>query len=645
MNSIHQQIFSNMRTIIDLFETSVAKFPNHVYLWEKQNGKFEGTTYQQTHDLVFRFGAGLMALGLQKGDRVGLISEGRNAWIISELGILYAGGINVPLSVKLDSGNELKFRLTHSGSKMIIVSSGHASKVEEIRNDLPELEKVIYLDGKENPGANDISYAQVLALGDEYLKTNLSDFEAAYQTIQPDDIANISYTSGTTADPKGIMLSHLNYAANVIQSNTLMEITEDWKTLALLPWDHAFAHTACLYCLMINGASIAALEVGKTPMETLKNIPKNIQEIKPTIMMSVPALAKNFRKSIESNIRQKGPAAEKLFNHALKIAYKYNGYGWDRGKGTRAIYKPLLNLYDKILFSKIREGFGGKLQLFIGGGALLDIELQRFFFAIGMPMCQGYGLSEASPVISSNALHAIKFGSSGRLVKHMELKICDLDGNQLSQGEKGEIVVKGDNVMKGYWNNQKATEETIKDGWLYTGDMGYMDKDGFLYVLGRFKSLLIGSDGEKYSPEGIEESLVDQSPFIDQCMLYNNQNAYTSGMIVPNMSAINREVEKRGLKSETVEGLVEALKIIQQEVDAYKAGGKFENSFPERWLPATIAVLPEAFTEQNHLLNSTMKMVRGKITEYFAKELEFLYTPEAKSIINQRNMDALKKWL
>lgn len=634
-----------MRTIIELFETSVAKFPKNIYLWEKQNGKFEGTTYRQTHDLVFRFGAGLLALGLQKGDRVGLISEGRNAWIISELGILYAGGINVPLSVKLDSGNELKFRLAHSGCKMVVVSSGHASKVEEIRNDLPELEKVIYLDEKENTRANDISYHQVIALGDEYLKTNYSDFEAAYKTIQPDDIANISYTSGTTADPKGIMLSHLNYAANVIQSNTLMDITEDWKTLALLPWDHAFAHTACLYCLMINGASIAALEVGKTPMETLKNIPKNIQEIKPTVMMSVPALAKNFRKSIESNIRQKGPTAEKLFNHALKIAYKYNGFGWDRGKGTLAIYKPLLNLYDKILFSKIREGFGGKLQLFIGGGALLDVELQRFFYAIGMPMCQGYGLSEASPVISSNALHAIKFGSSGRLVKHMELKICDLDGNELPQGEKGEIVVKGENVMKGYWNNPKATEETIKDGWLFTGDMGYMDKDDFLYVLGRFKSLLIASDGEKYSPEGIEESLVDQSPFIDQCMLYNNQNAYTSGMIVPNMPAINREVEKRGLKSETVEGLIEALKIIQQEVDAYKVGGKFENSFPERWLPATIALLPEAFTEQNHLLNSTMKMVRGKITEYFAEELEFIYTPEAKNSINQRNMDALKKWL
>ena len=634
-----------MRTIIELFETSVAKFPNNIYLWEKENGKFEGTSYQKTHDFVFRFGAGLVALGLQKGDRVGLISEGRNAWIISELGILYAGGINVPLSVKLDSSNELKFRLEHSGCKMIVVSRGHASKVEEIRNELQELQKVIYLDGKENPGANDISYNEVMALGNQFLKSKSADFEAIYKTICPDDIANISYTSGTTADPKGIMLSQLNYAANVVQSNTLMDITEDWKTLALLPWDHAFAHTACLYCLMINGASIAALEVGKTPMETLKNIPKNIQEIQPNIMMSVPALAKNFRKGIETGIRQKGPFVEILFNHALKIAYKYNGSGWDRGKGSRAIYKPLLKLYDKIIFSKIREGFGGKLGLFIGGGALLDIELQRFFFAVGMPMCQGYGLSEASPVISSNALHAIKFGSSGRLVKYMELKICDLEGNELPQGEKGEIVVQGENVMKGYWNNPKATAETIKDGWLYTGDMGYMDKDGFLYVLGRFKSLLIGSDGEKYSPEGIEEALIEQSHFIDQCMLYNNQNAYTSGMIVPNLPAINREIEKRGIKSGTEEALAEALKIIQQEIDAYRSGGKFADSFPERWLPATIAVLPEAFTEQNHLLNSTMKMVRGKITEYFAEELEFIYTPEAKNMINQRNIDALKKWM
>ncbi len=639
MNSDH----NDMKTIIELFETSVAKFSNNVYLWEKKNGKYEGTTYKQTYDFVYRFGAGLMALGLQKGDRVGLISEGRNAWIISELGILYAGGVNVPLSVKLDSSKEFQFRLLHSGCKMLVVSKRQAAKVEEIRNQLPDLEKVIYLDGKENANSYEFSYDQVLASGDEFLKASKETFEAICQNIQPNDLANISYTSGTTSDPKGIMLSHLNYVANVLQADTLMSVQQDCKTLAFLPWDHAFAHTVCLYCFMYNGASIASLEIGKTSAETLKNIPKNIKEIQPGILMSVPAVAKNFRKGIEAEIRKKGPVVEILFKHALHIAYKYNGSGWNRGAGVVAVYKPLLWLYDKILFSKIRESFGNKLELFIGGGALLDIELQRFFYAIGIPMCQGYGLSEAAPCVSSNVLDAIKFGTSGRLVKFLDLKICDPDNNELPSGEIGEIVVRGDNVMLGYWNNPKSTAETLREGWLYTGDRGFMDSDGFLHVLGRFKSLLIGSDGEKYSPEGIEEALVEESPYIDQCMLFNNQNAYTSGMIVPNMASINHEIKKCGLKLGTDEASIEALRIIQHEVDAYKSGGKFADSFPERWLPSSIVILPEAFTEQNQLLNSTMKIVRGKIAEYFKAELDFLYTSEAKSIFSKMNVEAMKK--
>ena len=633
-----------MKTIVELFETSVQKYPDNIYLWEKKNGEFKGTTYQQTREEVLQLAAGLLSVGIKKGDRIGLISEGRNQWIISELGVLYAGAINVPLSVKLDEASELKFRLIHSGACMVIVSKGQAAKIEAIRNEVPSLEKVIYLDPKENKGANDLDYSDLLEKGKQLIQATPQQLEAAYQNIHPNDLANISYTSGTTADPKGIMLTHLNYAANTIQSNTLMEITEEWKTLAFLPWDHSFAHTACLYCFMYNGASLASLEVGTTPMETLKNIPKNIQEIQPNILMSVPAVAKNFRKGIESNIRQKGKTIEKLFNHALKIAYKYNGDGHDKGKGMRFIYKPLLAVYDKILFSKIREGFGGKLKLFIGGGALLDIELQRFFYAVGMPMCQGYGLSEASPVISSNALHAIKFGSSGKPVKYMELKITDQEGTELPAGKKGEILIKGDNVMLGYWNNPTATAETIVNGWLHTGDMGYVDEDGFLYVLGRFKSLLIGSDGEKFSPEGIEEALIDQSRFIDQCMLHNNQNPYTSGMIVPNIAAINQELKKQGITPGTPEGNEASIAILQAEINNYRAGGEYENMFPQRWLPATVVILPEAFTEHNHLLNSMLKMVRGKINDYFASELEFLYTPEAKNMLNQRNMDAIQKW-
>jgi long-chain acyl-CoA synthetase len=632
-----------MKTIIELFETAVANYPDNVYLWEKNNGKYEGTTYKETREKVLDLAAGLIQMGFKKGDRAGLIADGRNDWIISELGMLYAGGTNVPLSIRLQD-NELAFRLKHSGSKYIFVSKQHAQKVEAIRDQLPELDKVIYLDGKENPGKNDLDYRKIVKEGAKFRQANNEKVEAVWKAIQPNDVANISYTSGTTADPKGIMLSQLNYAANVVQSNSLMELKTEWITLAILPWDHAFAHTTCLYVFMYKGASIASVEVGNTPLETLKNIPKNIQEIKPSIMMSVPAYSKTFRKNIEAGIRKKGEILYKVFKFALKVAYAYNGYGNNRGKGFRFLLKPLYTLFDAILFKKVRDGFGGNLEFFIGGGALLDIELQRFFFALGMPVCQGYGLTEAAPVISSNVPHDIKFGSSGKLVKDIELKILDEDGNEMPTGQKGEIVVKGDNVMLGYWNNPTATAETLKNGWLHTGDMGYMGKDGFLYVLGRFKSLLIGNDGEKYSPEGIEEALVDQSPFLQQVMLYNNQNPYTSGMVVPEIEAINRELKNRGIQKGTAEGNKESLKIIQEEINEYKKGGKYEGMFPERWLPATIVVLPYAFTADNKMLNATMKMVRAKVTETFAAELEFLYTPAAKNIENEMNLSAMEAW-
>ncbi len=635
-----------MKTIIELFETSVEKFSNNPYMWEKIDGEYKSFTYSEIREQVFAFGAGLMSMGIKKGDRIGLLAEGRTDWIVAELGILYAGAVNVPLSVKLEAGTDVAFRLKHSGARMVIISRTQVEKVESIFDECTELEKVVYFDEFEQDTDFKLGFNQIKELGKVFLadEKNQKAFEAVWKGIESDDLANISYTSGTTADPKGIMLTHLNYAENVRQSNTLMTITPEFKTLTILPWDHAFAHTACLYCFMYNGASIACQELGKTPLETLKNIPKNINEIKPDIMMSVPALSKAFRKNIESGIRAKGKTTEKLFNFALKVAYKYNHIGFDRGKGFRILLKPLYALFDKILFSKIRANFGGNLKFFIGGGALLDIELQRFFAAIGIPVMQGYGLSEASPVISSNALHAYKFGSSGRLVKYMDLKICDEKGNELPQGEKGEIVIRGGNVMKGYFRNDKATADTIKDGWLFTGDMGYMDNDGFLVVLGRFKSLLISNDGEKYSPEGIEEALVDQSAFIDQCMLYNNQNPYTSAMIVPNIQAINRAIESKGFKPGTEDGNRLSVEIIQGEINAYRVGGKYAGMFTERWLPATFVILPESFNEENKLLNSTLKIVRGKIVEYFAKQLDFLYKPEAKNIYNAINFEALNKW-
>lgn len=629
-----------MKTLVEFVEGHVNNYPENPYMWEKVKGIYQPTTYAETLEMVDRFAAGLMALGVQKEQRIALLSEGRNRWIISELGILFAGAINVPLSVKLTS-KELEFRLKHSDAEIVVVSRRHKDKVDDIRNRLPDLKQIIVLDDMESYRDDEMSFKKVMQLGKTWLEKNESLLNERKSSVQPDDIANISYTSGTTADPKGIMLSHRNYTANVEQALTLMHIPPDYKTLLILPLDHSFAHTAAMFSFMSKGASLAMIEVGETMMETLRNIPKNIKEVQPDLLMSVPALAKNFRKNIESAIREKGPKIEKLFNNALETAYKYNREGYNKRTGD-IISRVKLFVYDKILFSKIRENFGGKLKFFIGGGALLDIELQRFFYAIGMPMFQGYGLSEATPIISSNSLANHKLGSSGKLVGMLELKILDDEGNEQPAGEKGEIVIRGENVMKGYWKNEEATKDTIKDGWLYTGDLGFMDSDGYLHVLGRFKSLLISSDGEKYSPESIEESLTDQSSIIEQVMLHNDQDPYTTGLIYPYREGLIHRLKRDGVDPKSDEAIDRALMLIQSEVDAYKKNGKFEGQFPERWLPSAIGVLPEGFNEDNGLMNSTMKMVRPKINEYHESLMQYLYEPEAKKITNPRNREAMK---
>ena len=630
-------------TIIDLLNESVKKYGNNPFLWEKTTTQFTPTTYLETKKQTHELAAGLIELGVEAGDKIALLSEGRNAWIIGELAILHSGAVNVPLSIKLEEKNDLIFRLMHSEAKYILVSGTQLKKIRQIISELPGVKKVIIFDEQSEYLPNEISLTALLEKGKKFLEQNPDAVITRTKAIQPDDMANISYTSGTTADPKGIMLTHRNYTANVEQALTLMDIPEHYKTLLILPLDHCFAHVAGFYSFMASGASVGTVQNGKSPMETLRNIPLNIKELKPNLLLSVPALAKNFKKNIESTIRSQGKTAAWMFNTALNMAYAYNKEGYNKGKGLQMFKKPFLKLFDKILFSKVREGFGGELDFFIGGGALLDVDLQRFYYAIGIPMYQGYGLSEATPIISSNGEKRHKLGSSGALVKYMDLKICDTDGKELPNFEKGEIVIRGENVMAGYYKNAKATAETVVDGWLHTGDMGYMDNDGFLYVVGRFKSLLISSDGEKYSPEGIEESLADNSRFIDQIILHNNQSPYTVALIVPNKEMLKSYVKhkKPHLEWASAEAKELALNKLQREINEYRKGGKFEGMFPERWLPTAIAVLGEAFTEQNGLVNSTMKIVRGKVEERYKNRIEMLYGADGKNIVNKENVEAL----
>ena len=644
--NVNDLIFVNMPerlTIIDFVEKYTREYASHVFLREKPADHWTETTFEQTRLEAYRVAAGLMSLGINKGDRISLLSEGRNLWVIGELGILYAGAVNVPLSIKLEEGSDLVFRIRHSDSRFVMVSGSQLPKIRRIVSELPALEKIIVFDEIEDRRDNEITMSEVLALGDAFLKEHPGELEARYRSIGPDDYANISYTSGTTADPKGILLTHRNYTANVEQAHSVVAIEPDSVMLIILPLDHCFAHVAGFYTMMSYCGSIATVPVGKTPMAALRNIPMAIKEVRPHVMLSVPALARNFKKNIETAIKAKGPKVEKLYNFALNLAISYNKEYYNRGGILQIWKKPLIALFDKLIFKTVRQNLGGRMQFFIGGGALLDIELQRYYCAIGIPMFQGYGLSEATPIISANSAGHCIFGSSGRVVKPMDIKICDGDGKSLPYGERGEIVVRGENVMAGYWKNPVSTAETVVDGWLHTGDMGYMRDEEFLYVVGRFKSLLISADGEKYSPEGFEDSLTDGSKYIDQVVLHNNQDPYTTVIVVPNKEALKEYVKSSnpGVDIDSREAKELMLKKIQDEVNSYRKGGSRAGMFPERWLPAAIIVADEPFTEQNHMVNSTMKIVRGKVEKHYADRIEYALTPEGKNLLNDKNIASL----
>ena len=632
-------------TIIDFVEKYTARYADSTFLREKADGAWTETSFRQTRDEGRILAAGFMSIGLQKGEKVAMIAEGRNQWIFTELGILYAGAVNVPLSFKLESDHDLLFRINHSDSRFVVASQSQIEKVRRVIGRCPEVEKVIVMDRiplKEN----EMYLDDIREAGIKYMAAHPDELEQRIASVKPDDYANISYTSGTTADPKGILLTHRNYTANVEQARSVIGVDEGSVMLIILPLDHCFAHVAGFYVMMSYGGSIATVPCGKSTVSLLKNIPVAIREVRPHVMLSVPTLSKNFKKNFEKGIRQSGAFAEKLYNIGLKQAMAYNREYYNAGKPVWKQWwrKPIMSLVDKLVFSKIRANFGGRLQFFVGGGALLDIELQKYFNAIGMPIFQGYGLSEATPVICANSPGHARFGSSGRTVQPMDIKICDEEGNSLPAGETGEIVIRGENVMAGYWKNPEATAKTIVDGWLHTGDRGYLCKEDprFLYVTGRFKSLLIASDGEKYSPEGYEDSLADGSPYIEASVLYNNQSPYTVVLVIPDKTALAEAVKKEGADPSTEEGRKAMLRLIQAEVDSYRPGGKHAGLFPEKWLPAAVIVGDTPFTEQNGMLNTTMKMVRGKVEKFYAARIEYAMTPEGRQLFNEKNLESIK---
>jgi len=637
------------RTVFNMLSRAASKYADKPYLSTKGDRGWIRTSFSEAEKKARTLACAFVEIGLRKGDKVAILSEAKTDWIVTEFAALFAGGISVPLSIKL-LPEEVPFRVNHSDAALFAVSENTLDKVisQWKKYENKDL-KLIVLDRPSDKIKNicqqhGFDARQLLFISDLYKlgEVNIEEHGPAIEAMEnstvENDVVTISYTSGTTGNPKGIMLTHLNYYSNSHAAVNTFQIKEGIATLLILPTDHSFAHTVGIYTALVKGLSLHFVDARGGGMNALKNIPQNLVEAESNFLLTVPALTSNFIQKFQDGIRSKGGLVENIFKNGVAAGIKRNGDGFRKpGALVQAgTFLPYF-LAEKLIFKKLRQVFGPKIEFFVGGGALLDIKQQQFYKAIGIPVYQGYGLTEATPIISTNTPFDHKMGTSGRVLEGIDCRICDDAGKELPRGEKGEIVIQGDNVMLGYYKNPEATAETLKDGWLHTGDLGYFDEDGFLVVVGREKALLISEDGEKYSPEEIEEAMVTSSDLILQAMIYNDHKKYTTALLTLNKPLIKNRLA-RGEWSSSGE-LAQELK---KEMLLFTKQPEFLDKFPTKWIPSNFQIVEEEFSEENQMINSTLKMVRHRITETYKDKLELMYGNEAQQKSKASNLAALE---
>lgn len=637
------------RTVISMLMEASRTFTQRPFVAQKGDDGWQQKTFMEVLRDSRAFAAALIERGIRKNQRVAILAEGSPEWVTAEFGVILTGAVSVPLSFKLQP-DELPIRINHSEAGTLIVSKNMLPKIAESAAKIVSDVDIIVIDEHGSTlqelretageGFSQIQlFRDILLDGYRLLEDMQTALDRIEEEISENDVVTISYTSGTTGDPKGIMLTHLNYWVNCHDSVDMFEVPPaEFSTLIILPCDHSFAHSVGIYSALVRGITLYFVDSRGGGMAMLRNIPVNLMETSPVFLLTVPALTDNFMKKIQAGIRKKSKSVQRLFDRGIEAGIRYHGDGYDSSTFKRDLKTSMLyHGADKIVFRKIRRMFGKNLKFFVGGGALLNIQQQQFFKALGIPVYQGYGLTEAAPVISSNTPKAHKLGTSGLVAPSVTCKIIDDNGEELPTGEKGEIVIQGDNVMKGYFKNPESTNETIIDGWLRTGDIGLMDKDGFLTVSGRRKALLISRDGEKYSPESIEEAIQTSSDYIKQVMLYNDHNMYTVALLVPDIEAVRAYIHTNGIISGK-----EVLEFLNDQLNAFRSEEQYKNLFPSFWLPYTFQLIEEPFSEENKMINSSMKMVRHKITREYKERIDYMYTDEGKQCYNPKNIETAK---
>ena len=597
------------RTLNELFFGAMDRFAGRpAALRAKVRGAWTPLSYAELSERVRAAAAGLRGLGVVAGDRVAILSENRPEWAITDYACLTIRCADVPIYPTLPA-RQIEFILRDASAKAVVVSTAEQlAKIREIRPRLGDLQQVIVMEPDAAAGVNmpgTLSFAELLERGaaaapaaDEWRRDALA--------VGPDDLATLIYTSGTTGDPKGVMLTHGNLASNVVAGLSVLALRDTDECLSFLPLSHVFERMAGHYCMMQAGTIINYA----TSVDTVS---ADMAEVRPTVVLSVPRLYEKIYVRVLDGVNHGSPLKRRIFRWARQTGETWAEYMLSRRpvpKGLRFRYR----LAHRLVFSKLQARVGGRLRFFASGGAPLSAEIAKFFYAAGLPILEGYGLTETSPVIAVNTFEAMKLGTVGRPLPGVEVRIAP----------DGEILTRGPHVMKGYFGKPEATAETIDpDGWLHTGDIGVLDAEGFLHITDRKKDIIVTAGGKNIAPQPIE-NLVRTSKFVSNAVMLGDRRKFPMMLIVPNLGTLTTWAARKNLRFDA--GNIPALLAMEPvraklEREVLRPLGDLAHFE----VPKRLLFLPEDFSVETGELTPTLKVKRRVVEQNHRDEIEEIY--------------------
>ena len=588
-------------SIPHLFISQAKRYKEKVALQVKKNGYYQPISWSAFHHTVASAAYALSKLGINPNSHVAILSENRPEWAYVDLAVLGLGAVVVPVYATC-AAKEVEYVIQHSTAEVLFVSnSEQLAKTAFLKRSCTSLKHIIAFDASLDQENVCMQWVDFLRPSLERAGEELYEFyQSKLKLVNPDQIATIIYTSGTTGAPKGVMLTHKNFLINCEDASKAIPMGDQDTTLSFLPLSHVFERMAGYYYPIHQGATISYAE-------NMNTVPKNLIEIKPTVACAVPRLYEKIFEKIKEEIRRKPKAIQRLAAWSFQVGSQATAFKLQK----RPIPFPLSFFYwiaNLLVFKSIRRGLGGRLKFFISGGAPLPKSLGEFFYAAGVLILEGYGLTETSPVIAANRPDRLKFGTVGPLFDHVKVKIAD----------DGEILASGPSIMKGYYQNEEATRAVIKEGWFATGDIGELDSDGFLKITDRKKEIIVTSGGKKVSPQNVE-NLLCASRFIKQSVVLGDKHNYLVALITPNLEAICETLNCKNRSPDQVMKDPRAIQLIRSEIDTLTSElSNYEKIKYFRFLPTEMSIAGGELTP-------TMKIKRKVIGERYSSLITDMY--------------------